>query len=420
MHGAECGYLPLVAGMMWGMCRHKPGPRCHKHSLRSFQSAKAARARTRARVKELMDSADTVPEQVLERAVSNAEKAQARFVLAQRRLDATGTGMEQLEARLGDESLSKAARARLVARREEALWLREARKQQVKAMPERGDHDRATATAFDALGQIREDIAHVDAQIAAGSGYPSQQLLTERDRLQSEVLGRDATYRVLAAGRAADMDRLSAREAGVMVHCDQSLRDRIVFQSHVRAAVAQQGAHPIQTEALVEQRDRELAAAIDAAFPETAPPAAGVTGASDDERDGAGSDADEGAPAGGDRDPSGGPAGEGKGSSAAEAGPDGGRDGGDGAVAPAARVPARPARQGRREPAAWEQMLANMSRSRYGSRSRRSSRSGRSASRSGGDSVEDQLRDAGTQALEAPADWLSKLVDGIADEVTPR
>lgn len=248
------------------MCRRKPGPRCHQHSLRSFRAAERASTAAETRLREVAEG--SAPESVVRAALARAEQTRDRLALAQRRLDATGTGMDALDGALADESLPPAERKRLSARRDEALWLREARKVQVNAMPPHvHGHDSPAATAaYDTLGETRESIAHIDTLIAARGGKPTAAMLRERSRLAAEAVGHDVTYRVTAAGRAADMNYVTAREAAALATAESELRDRIVYQSHLRAATAVDDAHP-DADALVAERDAALAPMVDAHRP---------------------------------------------------------------------------------------------------------------------------------------------------------
>lgn len=242
------------------MCRHKPGPRCHSHAARSYESAVRRLAKARHHLNSVRPRRGSAPKAYQE-AQDRVDAASRNLTVKQANLDATRTGQRSLADDLKDPDLSEYQRQKLLRRREVGALLRESRRDQVGLMPEPPGPDAPTAAsaAYDALGRQRERLSLLDVQFTHADDDQMQRIQTVRAMAEDDVFTADVEYRQALCDGGPDVQWLSQSERDV---CERSssalLRRQVTRLSHMRAA-ANSGAHPERMDDSIARSEAALA-----------------------------------------------------------------------------------------------------------------------------------------------------------------
>lgn len=249
------------------MCRRKPGPRCHQHSLNSLEAAKRRVVTTAAAVKR------ATTDQTRQEAEERFRQAAHTLIWAERDFDGTQVGRETLNDAI-DRLPEGAARDGLVKRAVGAQTLRSSRLEQAKLMPPlpTGQIGAQAVACYNDLGRVREELARWEAADVLGEHPDAAQARRAREWLETDAFNNDVAFRVSAAG-GADLTQLDPTEAKLLAIGDPTIANRITYLSHARAAVAA-GNHPDRVARIVEAKDAALAADITT----TAPPSSAAPG----------------------------------------------------------------------------------------------------------------------------------------------
>lgn len=223
------------------MCRRKPLPRCYGHAATAHQSAwrRFAAADQSYRAMKNADLGSAPPPSVLKRAKERLQVAADNAERATLDFDSTPRRQEELKEALAGK-LSDKDREALERRMVRGAALREARRRQAAALPPPPEPQAAASPkvggAYSTLVGCREQMAYVDARLAAADGKERERLLAQRSVLEDDTLAADVDYRLHRDRSAPDTRYLAADENAAARSADPLTQREVAYVSHLRAA----------------------------------------------------------------------------------------------------------------------------------------------------------------------------------------
>lgn len=225
------------------MCQRKPGRRCPSHARAALAAAQRRYDEAVKRVETAQGDQSQTPPSRVKVAQQRLAAAEGNLVAARADKDSTVDGRDALLNALADDSLPKEKRERLSARFQHAEALTKARATQRQFMPDLpAERTADMARTFTTLGESRDSLARVDAELSVAVGEKDRRRLTDqRDVLSERVFTHDVQYRLAATGWRPDPAHVSPDEQRAVRAGGMEAQRSLVVLSHQRAAASSGG-----------------------------------------------------------------------------------------------------------------------------------------------------------------------------------